>query len=62
MIQSDYFNLAFVSENSILTILRAIEASKAAGLYSPFGLFLKNGAKFLAKHNINLCNLSITSV
>ena len=61
MIQRDHFNLASISENSILTILEAIEFSKAAGLDSLSERFLKDGAKFLAKPISHLCNLSITS-
>ena len=38
-----------VSENSILTILKSTQVSKAAGLDSLSGWFLKDGAKFLAK-------------
>ena len=45
----------------ILTILKATEVSKAAGLDSPFGRFLKDGAKFLANANSHLCNFSINS-
>ena len=55
MIQGSHFNLASVSENSILTI------SKSTGLDSLSGLFLKDGAKFLAKPISDLCNLSINS-
>ena len=32
MILGDYFHLASVSENSILTILKATQVSKAAGI------------------------------
>ena len=49
MIQGSHFNLASVSENSILTILKSTQVSKAAGLDSLSGWFLKDGAKFLAK-------------
>ena len=55
MIQGSHFNLASVSENSILTI------SKAAGLDGLPGRFLKDGAKFLAKTISDLCNLSVNS-
>ena len=47
-------NLASVSENSILTILKSTQVSKAAGL-------VKDGAKFLAKPINDLCHLSINS-
>ena len=61
MIQGSQFNLSFVSENSILTILKLIQVSKATGLESLSGHFLKVGAKFLAKPVSDLCNLSIIS-
>ena len=54
MIQGSHFNLASVSENSILTILKSTQVSKAAGL-------VKDGAKFLAKPINDLCHLSINS-
>ena len=44
-ILSDYFDLASVSENSILTILKATQVSKAAGIDNISGRFLKDGAK-----------------
>ena len=49
VIQGSHFNLAFVSENSILTILKSTQVSKAAGLGSLSGHFLKDGAKVLAE-------------
>ena len=61
MIQSYHFNLASVSESSILSILKAIRDSKAAGLDNLSGRFLKGGAKFLAKPISDLCNHSINS-
>ena len=61
MILGDYFHLASVSENSILTILKATQASKAAGIDNLSGRFLKDGAKGLSKPISDLCNLSITS-
>ena len=61
MIQGSHFNLASVSENSILTILKSTQLSKAACLDSLSGRFLKGGAKFLAKPISDLCNLSINS-
>ena len=54
MIQGSHFNLTSVSENSILTILKSTQVSKAAGL-------VKDGAKFLAKPINDLCHLSINS-
>ena len=61
IIQSDSFNIATVSENAILTILKNSKVSKAAGLDNLSGRFLKDGAKVLTKPITNLCNLSITS-
>ena len=55
MFPSDYFHLTSVSENSILTIL------KAAGIDNLSGRFLKDGAKVLSKPVSDLCNLSIIS-
>ena len=45
MILGDYFHLTSVSENSILTILKATQLSKAAGIDNLSGRFLKDGAK-----------------
>ena len=59
MIQVSHFDLASVSENSILTILKSTQVSKVAVLDSLSELFLSNGAKFLAKLISDLCNLSI---
>ena len=53
--------MAFVSKNSILTILKPTQVSKAAGLDGFSGHFLKEGAKFLAKQISDLCNFSINS-
>ena len=61
IVQSDSFNLATVSENTILTILKNNKTSKAAGLDNLSGRFLKDGAKVLAKPITVLHNLSITS-
>ena len=61
MILGDYFHLASVSENSILTILKAIQVLKVAGIDNLSGRFLKNGAKVLSKHISDLYNLAITS-
>ena len=61
IIQSDSFNLASVSENTILTILKNTKVSKAAGLDSLSGRFLKDGAKVLPKPIPDICSLSITS-
>ena len=61
MILDDYFHLASVSENSILTILNATQVSKAAGINNRSGRFLKDGAKVLSKPISDLFILSITS-
>ena len=61
IIQSDSFNLATVSENTILTIVKNTEVSKVAHLDNLSGRFLKDGAKVLAKPVTDICNLSITS-
>ena len=60
IIQGDSFNLATVSENTILIILKNSKVSKAAGLDNLSGRVLKDGAKVLAKPITELCNLSIT--
>ena len=46
MILGDYFNLASVSENVILTILKATQVSKAGEMNNLCGHFLKDSAKF----------------
>ena len=61
IIQGDSFNLATVSENTIVTILKNTKVSKAAGLDNQSGCFLKDGAKVSAKPITDICNLSITS-
>ena len=61
IIQSDSFNLATVSENTILTILKNTKVSKATGLDNLSGRFLRDGAKVLTKPITDICNLSITS-
>ena len=61
MIQGSHFNLASVSKNLILTILKSTQVSKAAGLDGLSDRFLKNGAKLLAKSISDSCNLSINS-
>ena len=60
IIQSGSFNLATVSENTILTILKNTKVSKAAGLDNLSGRFLRDGAKVLAKPTTDICNLSIS--
>ena len=50
MIQSDHSNLASVSENSNLTILKATKVLKGAGLDDIPRRFPIDGAKFLTKY------------
>ena len=61
MILGDYFHLGSVLEKSFLTILKAIQVLKAAGIENLSGHFLKDGAKVLSKPISDLCNLSISS-
>ena len=61
MIQGSQFNLASFSENSILTILKSAQLSKASGLDSLSGCFLKYWAKLLAKPICDSWNLSINN-
>ena len=61
MFPSDYFYLTSVLENSILTILKATQVSKAVVIDNLSGRFLKDGAKVLSKPISHLCNLSIIS-
>ena len=64
MIQGSHFNLASVFKNSVLTILKSTQVSKAASLDCSSGHFLIDGAKFLAKpvsEVSDLCDLSLNS-
>ena len=61
IIQTDSFNLATVSKNTILNILKNINVTKTAGLDNLSGRFLKDGTEVLDKPITDLCNLSITS-
>ena len=61
MILGDYFHLASVSENSIITMLKAIQVLKVAGIDNLSRRFLKNGAKVLPKYISDLYNLAIIS-
>ena len=47
MTLGNFFHLASVSENSTLTVLKATQASKVAGIDNISGRFLKDGAKVL---------------
>ena len=62
IIQIDSFNLANISENTILTFLKNTNVFNAAVLDNLSGRFLKDGRKVLDKSITDLCNLSITSV
>ena len=53
------FKFPFVSEDSVLKILKNMDENKAAGLDNLSGNFLKNGATILAKPLSQICNLSI---
>ena len=55
------FNLAVISQFSILVILKATQISKAADLINLPMRFLKDEAKFLSKPINDLCNLSVKS-
>ena len=61
IIQTDSFNLATVSENTILNILKNTNVSKETGLDNLSGHFLKDGTEVLAKPITDLCNLSFAS-
>ena len=61
IIQSDFFNLAAVSENTIITVLKSTKSFVAAGLDNLSGRFLEDVAKVLAKAISGLCILSVTS-
>ena len=53
------FKFTFVSEDSVLRILKNMDENKAAGLDNLSGKFLKDGATILAKPFSQICNLSI---
>ena len=53
------FKFTFVSEVSVLKILKNMDENKAAGLDNLSGKFLKDGATILAKPLCQICNLSI---
>ena len=53
------FKFTFVSEDSVLKILKNIDENKAAGIDNLSGKFLKDGATILAKPIFQICNLSI---
>ena len=53
------FKFTFVSEDSVLKILKNMDENKAAGLDNLSGKFLRDGATILAKPLSEICNLSI---
>ena len=53
------FKFTFVSEDSVLKILKNMDGNKAAGLDNLSGKFLKDGATILATPLSQICNLSI---
>ena len=53
------FQLSETSPEKILTILKGLNPSKAAGIDNLSGKFLKDGAHVLARPISQLCNLSI---
>ena len=61
IILGGYFHFASVSENSILTILKATQDSKEASTNNLSGLFLNDRVTLLSKLISDLSNLSITS-
>ena len=54
-----HFKFNFVSEETVLKILKDMDENKAAGLDNLSGKFLKDGADILAKPISQICNLSI---
>ena len=53
------FKFTFVSEDSVLKILKNMDENKAAGVDNLSGKFLKDEATILAKPLSQICNLSI---
>ena len=53
------FKFTFVSEDSVLKILKNMDENKAAGLDNLPGKFLKDGGTILAKPLSQICNQSI---
>ena len=53
------FNFTFVSEGSLLKLIKNMDENKAAGLDNLSGKFLKDGATILAQPLSQICNLSI---
>ena len=53
------FKFTFVSEDTVLELLKDLDENNAAGLDNLSGKFLKDGATLLAKPISQICNLSI---
>ena len=60
MLLKDFFNFAYVFKNSIQTISKRTQVSRAAGLENLYWRFLEDG-KSLSKRISDLCDLPITS-
>ena len=52
---------AKIELEKVFKILKIFDESQAPGIYDPIGIFLKDGASFLATPVTQLCNLSISS-
>ena len=61
MILGDYFNLESVSDNLIITILKATQILKATAKKNLSRRFLRDEVKSLSKPISDLCHLSIIS-
>ena len=53
------FKFNFVSEETVLKLLKDLDKNKAAGLDNIFGIFLKDRTIVSAKPISHICNLSI---
>ena len=53
------FKFTFVSEDTVLELLKDLNENNAAGLDNLSSKFLKDGATLLAKSISQICNLSI---
>ena len=56
---SSKFKFNFISEETVLKLLKDLDENEAAGLDNLSGKFLKDGATVLAKPISQICNLSI---
>ena len=57
---SEVFHIKSTSEEKVFKIMEKIEISKAAGIDTLSGRFLKDGAEILSKPISEICNLSIS--